>query len=192
MRKPFQFTSSILLCICLLTITGCGKKTEPKKEPPKPQAVTEQKPKEIIVKGLYIGMPIQSVAAVVREKFGGDWQTKSFNGQERGVYISSERVTKSQKEFTLDDGVAVKSDDSGKVISIGFTPPAVDALFNAYNLQPAQFAKVFMDSYGIDNMEGIKDGWEYVRDDVKVGVTTRKIVFLQKVASRADVQKNFN
>jgi hypothetical protein len=129
---------------------------------------------------------------VVKEKFGGDWQASPQKGQEQGVYITSERVMKSQKEFTMDDGVAVKCDNAGKVISIGFTAPAVDALFDAYSLQPQQFVQMFVNGYDIPTMEAVKGGWEYVQDDVRIGVTSRKVVFLERIASRTDVQKNFN
>src|SRR6266513_5100687 len=100
MSSMIQRLVSVLICASLFTVAGCGKKAKAKQEAPKPQAA-QQKPKPFTVKGLYVGMPIDSVAAAVREKFGGDWQVKNINDvREPGILIWSAKVMDSQKQFT--------------------------------------------------------------------------------------------
>lgn len=192
MHQMIQRIVSIFLCVCLFAIMGCDEKA--KQDAHKAQPVP-YKPKPLAVKGLYIGMPIESVAAAVKEKFGGDWKLENQmnNTQERGYYITSESVSRAQKQFTMDDGVAVKCDAQGKVISIGFTTPAVNALFNAYDLQSHQFSQMFLDSYyDITKFEGIRGGWEWVKDDVRLRITNEKLVLLEKIIPRQQIQRNFN
>jgi len=179
-----------MAALCLFT--GCNKKAQ------EGARVQPAKPQPIVVKGLYIGMPVSTLESVVREKFVGDWKIAA-NSSGHQYDIGSDRLDAAKaSRGHIPDGqeVIVWYDADGLVKVVCLRRDAVDDLFNAAGLSVKQFVQMFINAYNIPSMDyqTWDQGayWEFVRDDVACRISTDKVVFLLKTEPRSEVQKNFN
>lgn len=161
-------------------------------------------PSWLVVKGLYIGMPVSSLETAVKNKFCGDWQIENHPADTVQYFViwsphlaDSKQVRKETLAHDLvSDNVHVLYDQSGNVTNIIFFNLAVDNLFSTGNLTADQFVQMFVNAYGIPTMKYHTGEnnlyWEYTKDDILVRISTHKVVVLSKTLPQSEVQKNFN
>ena len=141
----------------------------------------------IVVKGLYIGMPIAELPNVVATKFAG-WDL--YNG-DKLAYATDFSITKVSL-FGL-DSIRVVCDASRQVVLIQFDAKVSEYVFNAQSMTARQFATSFMNSYNLDQLEPRGNLWELYRphDKVLVRVDTEKRLLLQRLTNPEVLQPNF-
>ena len=168
------------------------------------------KAQPIVIKGLYIGMPVSTLEAVVQDKFGGDWKVidgglvaghPEYHSYSITGDIESERLVSSLKAdatlSTEEKEAAIltcqvdvtSNSNSGLVKQFTFWYPVVNDLFNASTLDASAFTEMFMKSYGIPQMEGKRDYWEYRKDNLAITISHRKTVSVLTIIPSSEVQK---
>lgn len=131
------------------------------------------------IKGLYIGMDIQTVPALFKEKLSGqDWVVSAVSikkGMEGESFVCADLLfvtikPSGQSDFTES---SVFAGLEGKVCSISLSPGLVNALFSASMMSPQAFAQQFLESYNIPNLtaekgdefSGIRPKWTYTSSE---------------------------
>lgn len=131
------------------------------------------------IKGLYIGMDIQTVPALFKEKLPGqDWVISAVSikkGMEGESFVCADLLfvtikPSGQSDFTES---SVFAGLEGKVCSISLSPGLVNALFSASMMSPQAFAQQFLESYNIPNLtaekgdefSGIRPKWTYTSSE---------------------------
>jgi len=155
----------------------------------KEQPLLDQKIKDgkiLKIKGLYLGMNIDEALSILTSKLGYNLE----------VIYNPET-----KEYYLIEGVLglvdIKADNNKSVKEIGLAPAAVDELFNSKGLPGEDFAKKFVDSYHISQMEPFSEykgsvlvnGWRYISPEgYRLVLTVYKEIFLDSIAKKAEMK----
>lgn len=148
------------------------------------------------VKGFYIGMNIDEVPALLKEKLP---EIKVTDVQEKGnVYLVAagysipNTVTAWEVLMNKASLVNVIADEDKKVTMIGFEGKIVDELFNVANLDVKKFVKKFMESYEIPDMDIIQEdnGLYYTYTNpagfkILISAETKALI-IQKVATESE------
>lgn len=193
-----------------ILVAGCGQSNSGSAGVSPSQSAAAAKPvapKEasIKVKGLYIGMDIQSVPALMKENFAGK---KNFAGMDWAIsdVTKVDASARDLRVLVIDQGnlyvsigstaggIVIATPD-GKVFAIELSSLIVNDLFNAADMDASAFVKQFISAYDIPEMK-VSDNlqsWTYTSPDgVKVTIDTQKNVSLEKVASAQDRKQSFN
>lgn len=165
---------------------------------PQDESVYEAGEDAIRVKGLYIGMDIRKVPAILKEKLAGkDWGISEANKGDAGPVGYA--LTEPQNYYVMIGGGmplgTVIAGPNFQVIRIAFTPMLVNDLFNAADMDATSFAEQFMQAYHIPPMEISDDATSYyhtTEDGVKITIQSDKTLVIEKVASKKERKANFD
>jgi hypothetical protein len=144
-KRPIFFTFALALSI-VVSLAGCEY-----------SGGTHSKRQDLKVKGLYLGMDIKDVPAILKEYFGDD---ASFE-------VSDVRRSEFSDGFCVKVGTytSIFADVKGIVETIWLEPPLINRLFNVQGIDATTYAKNFINSYKIPEMQPIQDpnisGWQY-------------------------------
>ena len=147
----------------------------------------------ILVKGLWIGMNINTVPAILKEKLAGK---KNCLGMDVVVKdVQNGLIPGSLCVFVLPDGGVITAGADRKVNSISLSAPLVGLMFNADNMEASAFVKEFMNAYKIPSMKP-SDNWQnwiYTSEDgVKVTISQDKSILIEKAASKSESKFSFD
>ncbi len=155
-----------------------------------PAARTTNTPEPSLkIKGLFIGMDIRTVPAILKQKFpdGQDFEVGDLIAERQSVLV-----------LHGTDGVVciiACGPDSPAVVAIAFEKVAVDALFNAAGMEASEFAKAFVDGYQIPSMDVSDDrkSWVYLSPEgYKVSITLGKQLIIVKTPNSTERKKSFD
>jgi len=175
--------------------------TPEKSLPPKQNGAKDN---TIRVKGLYIGMDIQTVPKILAEKFP-TWGTNDVKEGHACFFVTIKGFGNPYGDVYLDcdyvyahgwaaAGIITAGPD-GKVREIRFSGTLVSEMFNADDMDATAFAKQFIGAYNIPDMAVADDrkSWTYTSPDgVKVTITNKKGLGLEKVASTQERKNAFD
>jgi hypothetical protein len=150
---------------------------------------------KLVIKGLYLGMPISTLPSIVTEKFGGDWKiSENSSGNQYEVYSQKLRLraVSPQGRISKFQEVLVQCDSLGMITSFRIDPGATDDLFNTKSLNGDQFVQTFIDSYDIPHIDGYNGYWELITNNVRIVITTEKEIYVDLVPSMSQVKQSFN
>jgi hypothetical protein len=175
--KSLQLTVLLMAGICLWTACDKQPPAQPANQARPQQPSSEAaKPKQIVVKGFYIGMPREEVIKQATEVFGGD----RIEVYPRPGYPENE-IDCSVPGSLVEGQLSIDSDN--KLKEIFFPPAVVDAVFGAADLNPEEFTKQFVNAYEIPSMESRQTTstapawryeWRYVSPDgVSVNISQK-------------------
>lgn len=182
-----------------ILVSGCGQANSETFSPGQSApAAKKAAASEIKIKGLYIGMDIQTVPALLKEKFAGtNWGIHDVAKGDAGKF--SYTITGAENFYVAIGGAlpmgAVIAGPDGKVTAIRLSAWVVNDLFNAADMDASDFAQQFVNSYNIPEMKVSDDmeSWTYTSPDgVKVKINDDKSVFVEKVASAQERKQSFD
>ena len=156
-----------------------------------------EKSASIKVKGLFIGMDIRTVPAILREKLAGsDWGIQDVQKGDAGRFGG---ITDAENYYVgVGGGVPIGLVVSGpdlKVISINIGGMLANDMFNAADMEATAFVQQFANAYAIPEMTIADDMQSYVYtspDGVQVRIDSDKTVVITKVASVDERKKAFD
>lgn len=172
--------SMVIVVSLFLASLGCEKAKEAAQEVAK---AAKAEPKVLKVKGLYLGMNIDEVPAILKNLLPKH-EVSQVKG-DRHEYV-----------VKIDAGLggAIIANKDKKVEVMSFSRAIVDDLFNSADMDAKSYAEKFMSSYNIPNMEPVpgKDWWQYTSPDgFKVSINAKyKITTIEKIAKEAE--RKFN
>ncbi len=182
-----------------ILVSGCGQGSSETSSPGQSaQAAKKAAASEIKIKGLYIGMDIQTVPALLKEKFAGkNWGIHDVAKGDAGNFAHA--ITEPENFYVaigggLPLGTVIAGPD-GKVTAIKLSGMVVNDLFNAADMDASDFVQQFVNSYNITEMKVSDDmeSWTYTSPDgVKVKIDNDKSVFVEKVASAQERKQSFD
>ena len=182
-----------------MLVSGCGQGNSGTSAPGQSApAAKKAATSEIKIKGLFIGMDIQTVPALLKEKFAGkDWGIHDVAKGDAGNF--SGMITKPENFYVAIGGAlplgTVIAGPDGKVTEIKLTSMVVDALFNATDMDASAFVQQFINAYNIPEMKVSDDmeSWNYTSSEgVKIKIDNKKGVFVEKVASSQERKQSFD
>jgi hypothetical protein len=149
---------------------------------------------ELKIKGFYIGMPIEEALVCAKNSVQG---TSVANWSE---HMKIETHDDSTSSIIIRNGfgmplMIVIGDNNGKVTMFGMEWVAVNAVFNAGDMSLKEFAQLFIDSYGIPQLQPDEAGNNLEHtylSGVKVTVTGDKGFLVQKTSSQSERKAAFN
>lgn len=176
-----------------LLVAGCGQSNSGSAgtSPGQPAAAAKPaapKDASIKVKGLYIGMDIQTVPALLKKSLPPD-----FAGDVSDV--TKVELLGNFPIVIFGGDVIVTAELDGKVNKIILNTSLASHLFNSADMDASAFVQQFANSYHIPEMKVSDDRqfWTYTSPDgVKVTIDTTKAVMLEIVASAQDHKQSFN
>lgn len=207
MNTGMKFT--VVYATVALLVAGCGQSNSGSagSGTNQPAAAKPVAPKDatIKVKGLYIGMDIQTVPALLKEKSTGKWSTISDvieGGSKEAIFPATVNFYVAVNQLSLITGsgdvvpvAIVKAGPDRKAIYILLNGVIVNDLFNAADMEASAFVKQFISAYNIPEMK-VSDNlqsWTYTSPDgVKVTIDTTKNVLLEKVESAQERKQSFD
>jgi TPR repeat protein len=141
------------------------------------------------VKGLILGMPIPNaydrIQAIFKEAFP-DVEFVLASDKKDGDYIFSITVSNSVLGMTY-PVVAFRGDAENGVKGFSFQSQLTEKAFNSADLNAAEFAKEFIDSYGIPELNVEKDIWVYKSDEGwQLDIDQKKNVVITTIASKSE------
>ena len=199
MRVKCIFT--IVYAYIALLVVSCGNSGNRMKE----EVNATEASKSIIVKGLYVGMTVQELLNAVRT-LGSPWKIDHTDDPKQINILNDDLENKQIELIGAHDPAAEKFDTSihlwldaaDRVEQILIGQKCCNQLFNSQDLSAEDFARNFIDAYGIKEMkravtEHNLQCWEYTSpDNVKFRIFPDKIVNISKVMGKSEVQKSFN
>jgi hypothetical protein len=144
----------------------------------------------IKVKGLFIGMDINSVPAVLKENLSPPPYDIDFT-----VKRNDRTVGPDGYYMHLGGTSMVNAGPDSKVTDIRLNYIIVDALFNSADMEASDFVGQFVKAYKIPQMNVSDDlsSWVYTSDDgTKVTISDKKELYMEKVASKKERKQSFN
>lgn len=158
----------------------------PMAAPPKAAATFDPSFK---IKGLYLGMDIKTVPAILKQKFpaGQDFEVADMISERQSVLVL----------HGVDGVVCIVAcgPDNPAVIAIAFEKVAVDALFNAAGMEASEFAKTFIEAYQIPGMNVSDDrmSWFYLSPEgYRVNITQGKQLIIVLTPNSTQRKKSFD
>jgi TPR repeat protein len=141
------------------------------------------------VKGLILGMPIPSaydrIQAIFKEAFP-DVEFVLASDKKDGDYIFSITVSNSVLGITY-PVIAFRGDAESGVKGFSFQSQLTEKAFNCADLNAFEFAKEFIDSYGIPELNVEKDIWVYKSDEGwQLDIDEKKNVVITLIASKSE------
>ena len=182
-----------------ILVSGCGQgSSETSSQGQSAPAAKKAAASEIKIKGLYIGMDIQTVPALLKEKFAGkNWGIHDVAKGDAGNFAHA--ITEAENFYVAIGGAlplgTVIAGPDGKVTAIKLSGMVVNDLFNAADMDASDFVQQFVNSYNIPEMKLSDDmeSWTYTSPDgVKVKIDDGKSVFVEKVASAQERKQSFD
>lgn len=153
----------------------------------------DPKDANIKVKGLYIGMDIQNVPALLKEKMASTLMADMV--QDDVILVAG--LTGNTYRVLIGSGLfgEINAGPDGKVTSILLNTVTVNDLFNASGMEASDFAKQFVEAYKIPQMDVSDNAQALVytsKDGIKVTIDSQKNLFIVKVASAQERKKAFD
>jgi TPR repeat protein len=141
------------------------------------------------VKGLILGMPIPNaydrIQAIFKEAFP-DVEVVLASDKKDGDYIFSITVSNSVLGMTY-PVIAFRGDVENGVKGFSFQSQLTEKAFNSADLNAFEFAKEFIDSYGIPELNVEKDIWVYKSDEGwQLDIDEKKNVVITLIASKSE------
>jgi hypothetical protein len=140
------------------------------------------------VKGLYLGMDIKGVVAILKQKLpqNQDFDVLDAIAVRQAVLISHGA-----------EGIVgtVQATPKGDVVGILIGGGALDALFSASGMEASDFTQEFVNAYHIPEMKVGDDrkSWVYSSPDgYRVEITATKILSIVKIPNAAERRKSFD
>lgn len=189
---------AVVLIGVLLVFGGCDKVKEASQKVAK---VAKADPKVLKVKGLWLGMNIDEVPAILKKQLP-KWSVSGVKDLSKGYYYIPGLISgliEPGSRFIVEVGGEIEMGahvvaDKDKKVSGFMFGYAVDDLFNSADMDAKSFAQKFVSSYNIPKMKPSSDmqSWEYTSPDgFKVSINTKfKFLTIAKVASERERQFN--
>lgn len=206
LRRTMMKTGTMVATACLacaIVAAGYGQSGnlgEPAATSANPVAAKDA---TIKIKGLYIGMDIQVVPALLKEKLGDGWGIlllKRPHPRISNSSLLSDKVPMGGSVVTAEgfgsrSPVSVAAGPDGKVQWFYFPHSSLGPIFNAKGMEISDFAKQFANSYGIPEMKVSDDrrSWTYTSaDGTRVEITSEGDITVEKVASAQERNQSFD
>ena len=144
----------------------------------------------IKVKGLYIGMDINSVPAVLKESLTPPPYDIDYTVKRNDLTVGPDGYYLSLGGISM-----VEAGKDAKVTKITFNYIIVDALFNSADMDASDFVEQFVKAYKIPKMSVSDDlsSWVYTSDDgTKITISDKKELYMEKVANKKERKQSFN
>ena len=113
----------------------------------------KQKDKTLVVKGLWLGMPIEDACQTINHKVGS--QLLSVTTDEKSklkTSVLSKTVTLGIHSTDINH-IKILADDSGKVTSFLFSKDILDDLFESEDMPQDEFLQTFIKAYRIPELK---------------------------------------
>ena len=145
------------------------------------------KNKPVVIKGLYIGMPVSELANAVQTHLPG-WSVRESGDNGKALYL----ISNPQIEGLFQ--ISVGRDAQYKVASIQFEGKVCGAVFNAADLTAQQFVHEFVNAYNVPTMHAKQDFWEsdVLPNNVLVRINDDKTVALTHLSNADAVKPRFD
>lgn len=151
-------------------------------------------PSDLKIKGMYIGMPIDDALVSCKKAVEG---TSVSNWAEA---MKIEKFDDGTSNIVIRNGfgmplLMVVADNKGEVLAFAFEWPAVNAIFNAKDMELKEFAQMFIDAYKIPELNPDEKGENLVYNmdcGVKVMITKDKGVAIAKTQTQTERKASFN
>jgi hypothetical protein len=204
-RRGYEMNAGMKLAAvyvaAAILVAGCGQSDSNSAGTSPSQPAAAAKPAEskpvapkdtsIKIKGLYIGMDIQTVPALLKESLAiKGWAISEVSRSSSGdlfiTIINPNDMTFAARLESLPDG---------KVMVIALGSPLVNDLFNAADMDASDFVKQFISAYNIPEMRVSDDlqSWAYTSPNgEKVIIFRSKGITIVKVESAQDRKQSFN
>jgi DNA-directed RNA polymerase subunit RPC12/RpoP len=163
-------------------------------------------PTTLVVKGLYVGMPITEALSICNKNLStvakpyalviGETNISTFQSEHKNIILHKRDlgfVTFTLSEYVIWDGkitagepltgggLTIECDSNKKVKRIYCNEAVVDAMFNTKGVSPDDFARKFSESYRLPELKSAHendwDGWEYLSDSGwRLRIVSRKLL----------------
>lgn len=134
-------------------------------------------PKQLIVKGLYVGMDINEAKDICKKYLDKTMTLEEFTPEITGIYQEG-----------VGSGVLL-ADSKNKLKMIALGRPVVDNMFNAHGIPIEDFAQQFVAAYDIPSMTAFREkgdsGWRFTSPyGYKVEILTIGQLSIERIAKK--------